>query len=67
MKYKTKVKIVEAFQVGVDSEPEWFIQAKKEKGLIAFDNYYVVKDKNDFIEVLTEDDFYKKYELTTED
>lgn len=67
MKYKTKVKIVEAFQVGVDSEPEWFIQAKKEKGLIAFDNYYVIKDKNDFIEVLTEDDFYKKYELTTED
>ena len=67
MKYKTKVKIVEAFQVGVDSEPEWFIQAKKEKGLIAFDNYYVVKDKNDFIEVLTENDFYKKYELTTED
>lgn len=67
MKYKTKVKIVEAFQVGVDSEPEWFIQAKKEKGLIAFDNYYVVKDKNDFIEVLTEDDFYKRYELTTED
>lgn len=63
MKYKTKTETVEVFKKGIDEVPDWFLQEKKEKGLIAFDNNYVVKHMNGLIEVLTEEDFYNKYEL----